>query len=97
MESHSNLRPGEYMLLSLEQDRSLTNDWEVARRVRSESGGAAERLVRLLGAVAPRSVDVEVARFALAGDDLDVAVDAARQKGHDIELTTAPLGLRMRR
>lgn len=97
MDSHAELRPGEYMLLSSEKDPSLTSAWDLGQRVRSEGGSPAERLLRLLAMVHPRSADYDVVRFALAYDDVDAAIEAARSSGHDVVVSDDPPSLRLRR
>ncbi|MHB8450654.1 MAG: hypothetical protein ACYDAQ_09455 [Mycobacteriales bacterium] len=95
METHTELRPGEYMLLSHDRDPSLTSDWDLARRVRREPGSGVERLVRLLRAAGGHSVDPSVVRFALAPEDLDETIERARSGGFDIVTLNDPPGLRL--
>lgn len=97
MESHAHLRPGEYVLLSLEQDRCVTSDWDTARRIRSEGGRPEQRLVRLLDGIHPRSADYEVVRFALGSEDVEAATSMALAQGHNIVLSDDPKVLRLRR
>jgi hypothetical protein len=95
MESHAHLRPGEYMLLSLEKDRSVTSDWDIARRIRSVSARPEEKLLQLMAAAHPRAVDIDVVRFALASDNVEGAVEAARGQGERLEVSTDPPTVRL--
>ena len=77
METHSDLRPGEYLLVSKERVEG-PGDWEIARRVRATYLPPAERLAALLRSIAPRSASDQLVRFVLDGDDIDLAIDDAR-------------------
>lgn len=95
MESHAHLRPGEYMLLSLEKDRSVTSDWDTARRVRSVTDDPENKLLQLISAAHPRAVDIDVVRFALSSEDVDAAINSARAHGAHVEVSTNPPTVRL--
>ncbi|MFV0318148.1 MAG: hypothetical protein ACK5O2_14450 [Microthrixaceae bacterium] len=95
MESHAHLRPGEYVLLSLDKDRSVTSDWDTARRIRLTGASDEDKLIQLIAAAHPRAVDLDVVRFALASDDIDAAVRAAREHGERVDVSTDPPTVRL--
>ncbi len=86
MESHPQLRPGDYRLLSLERDPSTTSQWDVAREIRVSHQSPADKIMALLQALGGRA-DIELARLALGPHDLELAVRSAREAGAPVTIS----------
>jgi hypothetical protein len=84
METHGDLRPGEYVLVSKDRLTHGEQVWDTARRVRTRKMPPGARLVALLQDIAPAPATPQLVLFALDGDDLADAIAAARESGHHI-------------
>lgn len=84
METHGDLRPGEYVLVSKDRFSQGERLWDAARRVRSWDMPAGARLVALLQDIAPAPATSQLVVFALDGEELAEALATARESGHQV-------------
>jgi hypothetical protein len=80
MESHPELRPGHYMLLSSERDLSRTSQWDIARKIRASAAPLEAKLLELLSVVGGQA-DLDLIRLALGVHDVEKVVISARADG----------------